>query len=100
MTQEALAELASLNYKYIGRVELGKADPGADVLVRLARALRVPVGELFETITPSNTAPLWPPPDDADAVAGALRTLHDAVDRLLSPKTRPLTTRAPRRKGR
>ena len=45
MTQEALAELASLNYKYIGRVELGKADPGADVLVRLARALRVPVGE-------------------------------------------------------
>ena len=100
MTQEALAELASLNYKYIGRVELGKADPGADVLVRLARALRVPVGELFETITPSNTAPLWPPPGDADDVAGALRALHDAVDRLLSPKARPVTTRAPRRGGR
>src|SRR5258708_11792891 len=53
MTQETLAELASLNYKYIGRIELGKADPGADVLVRLSRALAVPVGELLDTITPS-----------------------------------------------
>src|SRR6476659_11083443 len=57
MTQETLAELASLNYKYVGRVELGKADPGADVLVRLARALSVSVGELFETITPAATTP-------------------------------------------
>src|SRR5258708_40041002 len=53
MTQETLAELAGLNYKYIGRIELGKADPGADVLVRLARGLGVAVGELFDTITPS-----------------------------------------------
>ena len=100
LTQEALAELASLNYKYIGRVELGKADPGADVLVRLARALRVPVGELFETITPSTATPVWPPPGDADDVAAALRSLTTAVDRLLSPKPRPLSTRAPRRSTR
>jgi transcriptional regulator with XRE-family HTH domain len=97
MTQEALAELASLNYKYIGRVELGKADPGADVLVRLARALRVPVGELFETITPSNAVPVWPPPGEADDVSAALQALTHAVDRLLAPKPRPLSNRAPRR---
>src|SRR6476659_4691916 len=56
LSQERLAELAGLNYKYIGRIELAKADPGADVLVRLARALSVPVGELFETITPADGA--------------------------------------------
>jgi transcriptional regulator with XRE-family HTH domain len=97
MTQEALAELASLNYKYIGRVELGKADPGADVLVRLARALRVPVGELFETITPSGTAAVWPPPGEADDVASALHALTTAVERLVSPRPRPPGSRAPRR---
>jgi transcriptional regulator with XRE-family HTH domain len=97
MTQEALAELASLNYKYIGRVELGKADPGADVLVRLARALRVPVGALFETITPSDGAPAWPPGGEAEDVTTALQALTAAVDRLLSPKARPPGSRAPRR---
>jgi transcriptional regulator with XRE-family HTH domain len=102
MTQETLAELASLNYKYIGRVELGKADPGADVLVRLARALRVPVGELFETITPSgsgaprSTLAL----DDVERVAAALQLLTAAVERLLSPESRPLAARAPRRPSR
>ena len=98
MTQETLAELASLNYKYIGRVELGKADPGADVLVRLARALRVSVGELFDTITPAATSgPAWPPPGEAEDLAAALQALTIAVERLLSPKPRPFTSRAPRR---
>ena len=32
MSQERLAELAGLNYKHIGRIELAKSDPGADVL--------------------------------------------------------------------
>jgi transcriptional regulator with XRE-family HTH domain len=100
MTQEALAELASLNYKYIGRVELGKADPGADVLVRLARALRVPVGELFETITPASSLPTWPRPGQADEVSAALRALTDALERLFAHKPPPLSTRAPRRSSR
>lgn len=100
MTQEGLAELASLNYKYIGRVELGKADPGADVLVRLARALRVPVGELFETITPSDGTRPSLPLDDVERVTVALQTLTAAVERLLSPESRPAAVRAPRRPSR
>jgi transcriptional regulator with XRE-family HTH domain len=84
MTQETLAELASLNYKYIGRVELGKADPGADVLVRLARALSVPVGELFETITPSGANPRWLPLMDVENVTAALQALTSAIERLLA----------------
>lgn len=97
MSQEALAEGAKLNYKYIGRVELGKADPGADVLVRLARALRVPVGELFETITPTGTAPPQPPALDGEEVTGALATLTAAINSLLEGHPRPHSTRAPRR---
>jgi transcriptional regulator with XRE-family HTH domain len=102
MTQETLAELAGLNYKYIGRIELGKADPGADVLVRLARALGVPVGELFETITPSGAAP--PPPslplEDVERVTASLQALTAAVERLVSQKSRAASIRAPRRPTR
>ena len=92
MTQETLAELAGLNYKYIGRIELGKADPGADVLVRLARALGISVGEIFETITP-RALPL----DQVDAVASALQALTAAIEQLLSNQPRRPVVRAPRR---
>ena len=100
MTQETLAELASLKYKYIGRVELGKADPGADVLVRLARALSVPVGELFETITPTGAAPRSLPVADVESVTAAMQALTTAIDRLLSHQPRPTQARAPRRVAR
>jgi transcriptional regulator with XRE-family HTH domain len=100
MTQETLAELASLNYKYIGRIELGKADPGADVLVRLARALAITVGELFETITPSGAAPPALPQDDVERVTASLQALTASVERLLSYQSRPPALRAPRRRPR
>lgn len=100
LSQERLAELAGLNYKYIGRIELGKADPGADVLVRLARGLGVPVGELFDTITPANTATYRVSPDDIDSVATALTSLKTIVDRVLMRQPRPLPVRAPRKSRR
>jgi transcriptional regulator with XRE-family HTH domain len=100
MTQEKLAELASLNYKYIGRIELGKADPGADVLVRLARALSVPVGELFETITPAGATARWFPVAEVENVMAALQALTTAIERLLSDQPRSLRARAPRRPQR
>ena len=89
MTQETLAELAGLNYKYIGRIELGKADPGADVLVRLARALGIPVGDLFETITPARGVPPALPLDHVDAVTSALETLTAAIEQLFSNRSNP-----------
>lgn len=100
MSQERLAELASLNYKYIGRVELGKADPGADVLVRLARALSVPVGELFDTITPTESGVRVLPAADVESVTAAMQALTTAIDRLLSQQPRPTRARAPRRSSR
>jgi transcriptional regulator with XRE-family HTH domain len=99
-SQMYLAERAGLNYKYIGRVELAKADPGADVLVRLARALSVPVGELFETITPSDTVPYRLLPPDVEALPTALAALKAIVDRVLARAPYPVTKRAPRLKDR
>ena len=103
LSQERLAELAGLSYKYVGRIELAKADPGADVLVRLARALTVSVGELFETITPA-AAPAANAyrvsPADVDAVTAALDTLSSVVDRVRARQPRPVPARAPRRTRR
>jgi len=100
LSQERLAELAGLHYKYIGRVELAKADPGADVLVRLARALAVPVGELFETITPTGPIPYRLSPADIDTVSAALATLSTVVDRVIARQPRPVPQRSPRRPRR
>jgi transcriptional regulator with XRE-family HTH domain len=99
MSQERLAELSSLNYKYIGRVELAKADPGADVLVRLARGLDVSVGELFETITPSGSAARISPAD-MESVTSALAALSTTVTRVISGQPRALPKRAPRKSRR
>ena len=100
MTQEKLAERAGLNYKYVGRVELGKAEPGADVLVRLARALSIPVGELFETITPASTRGRILPPAEVEQVTRALKDLTTSVERLLADQPRADLSRASRRSPR
>jgi transcriptional regulator with XRE-family HTH domain len=102
LSQERLAELAGLSYKYVGRIELAKADPGADVLVRLARALTVSVGDLFETITPAAAAanPYKVAPADIEAVTAALGTLSTVVERVRARQPRPLPARAPRRPRR
>ena len=97
LSQERLAELAGLHYKYIGRVELSKAEPGADVLVRLARALAVPVGELFDTITPAATSPYRLSPGDLDSITSALDTLTAIVDRVVGREPRPVPLRSPRK---
>jgi len=100
MSQESLAELAGLNYKYIGRIELAKADPGADVLVRLARALMVPVGELFATITPDRGDPYHLSPADVDTITAALATLKNIIDRIVAGEPPPLPRRSPKRPRR
>ena len=100
LSQEKLAELAGLTYKYVGRIELAKADPGADVLVRIARALAVPVGELFETITPMDPIPNRVSPADLEGVSAALATLTTMVERVLGRQPRPVLARAPRRSSR
>jgi transcriptional regulator with XRE-family HTH domain len=48
MTQEALAEKAGISRVYIARLETGRQDPTLATLKKLAKALKVKVGELLE----------------------------------------------------
>ena len=100
LSQERLAELAGLNYKYIGRIELAKAEPGADVLVRLARALVIPVGEIFATITSKDATPNRVSPADLEALSTALASLTAVTNRIVSRQPHALPARAPRRARR
>jgi transcriptional regulator with XRE-family HTH domain len=48
LTQWQLAKKAGLSLGYVGRLELSMHDPSLSTLMKLAKALRVPVGELVE----------------------------------------------------
>lgn len=47
LSQGALAERAGMDTAEVGRIELGKRDPGVRVIARLARGLGVGPGELL-----------------------------------------------------
>jgi transcriptional regulator with XRE-family HTH domain len=53
LTQTEVADAAGITYKHLGRIELAQSEAGADMLVRIAKALGVTVGDLFATITPA-----------------------------------------------
>ncbi len=48
LTQPELARRASLSRGYLARLELGMQSPTLEVIERLARALHVKPGQLFE----------------------------------------------------
>lgn len=48
MSQANLAEKSGVSREYIARLELGQQNPTLGTLEKLARALRVKVGELLE----------------------------------------------------
>ena len=48
MSQADLAKASGVSREYIARLELGQQDPTLGTLQKLARALKVKVGELVE----------------------------------------------------
>ncbi|MGH9161897.1 MAG: helix-turn-helix domain-containing protein [Vicinamibacteraceae bacterium] len=101
LSQERLAELADLiNYKHIGSIELSKVEPCAEVLIRLAQGLKVPVGELFETITPMQSHGHRLSPADLEAILASLENLTTIFDRVRAGQPPPVPRRAPRRPHR
>ena len=48
LSQEALARKAHVSRGYLARIEIGRHDPTLSVLRRLAKGLRVSVGELVK----------------------------------------------------
>lgn len=47
LSQERLAESASITVSYLSRIEIGRRIPTLEVLVAISRALEVPLGRLF-----------------------------------------------------
>lgn len=48
LTIERLAEKANLHPNYLGRVERGEEHVSVSALIRIAKALRIPVSRLFD----------------------------------------------------
>ena len=48
LSQVKLSIATGLHWNYIGQLERGEVNPGATVLIKLAKALNIAVGELFE----------------------------------------------------
>lgn len=46
-TQERLAEIVELNPKYIGEVERGEKIISIEALLRIARAVKIPIRDFF-----------------------------------------------------
>lgn len=47
LSQEALAERANIHPNYVGRIERGECAPTVEILVRIAKALKVPPYKFF-----------------------------------------------------
>lgn len=47
LTQEGLAEMCGIHYKFLGGIERGNANPTLTVLRKIAKAMNVSLAELF-----------------------------------------------------
>jgi transcriptional regulator with XRE-family HTH domain len=104
LSQEKLAERAGLTSKFLGEVERVETNPSTTSVARLAAALSVNVGDLFEAgdeLLPVQTTQL-------DQVQESYRTLGLAIEGLRSPgdngtngsTPRPTIIPPPRHKAR
>lgn len=55
LSQEQLASLCELDRTYIGGIERGERNPALKNIYRLARALNLPISELFEGLEGANS---------------------------------------------
>jgi transcriptional regulator with XRE-family HTH domain len=78
LSQEGLGDKAGLHYTYIGAVERGEKNCSIETVEKIAKALKIEIGELFPKV-PERTA------KDMKALAGK----H--MDKLSSEILRPLT---------
>lgn len=47
LTQEKLAEIASINEKYYGKIERGKSHPTLTIIDKICKALEIKISELM-----------------------------------------------------
>lgn len=96
LSQEKLAERAGLTSKFLGEVERIETNPSTTSIARLAAALSVNVGDLFEA--GDHLLPV--PSNQIDRVREAHRTLGLAIDELKSPGVSTPNGGLPRHRGK
>lgn len=75
LTQAEVGERAALAISYVSRIENGRVQPTAVMLQRLARALEVPVADLFAAPDESLAAPhICPVSHSGECVGRMIRT--------------------------
>lgn len=57
-SQDALAALSGIHRNHLGAIERGTKQAGLLAIVRIAAALKVPVGELFANLSPESETPI------------------------------------------
>jgi transcriptional regulator with XRE-family HTH domain len=57
LSQERLGEAANVHMTHVSKIERGQCEPGIRTVFKLAEALRVSVGALFEGIDPRMNGP-------------------------------------------
>ena len=72
LSQEQLAELSSLNRVTIAKYEIGRVEPGAQALSRIADALDVSVDTLLGRSDPAQQITPKPRTPEARIVSGAM----------------------------
>jgi transcriptional regulator with XRE-family HTH domain len=81
LSQEKLAERAGLTSKFLGEVERIETNPSTTSIARLAAALSVNVGDLFDE--GDHLLPV--PATQLDRVQESYRSLGDAIEGLRAP---------------
>jgi transcriptional regulator with XRE-family HTH domain len=99
LSQDRLAEGAGISTNHLQNIEAARVNPGATVLLGLAEALGVTVGDLFDAPTHTDGQRLLTP-IDADELTSTLKALTTVVERLVSGESAHVPQRAPRRPRR
>lgn len=73
LSQLRLALVASVSARHVSFIESGRSEPGRDVLIRLGRALELPLIELNRVLVAGRFAPMHPERSFDDPDLGAVR---------------------------
>jgi transcriptional regulator with XRE-family HTH domain len=74
LSQLRLALAAGVSARHLSFVESGRAEPGRDVLIRIGRALELPLREQNQLLQAGGYAPLHPPGGWATPTSRSPRT--------------------------
>ena len=55
LSQQSLAELAGISYKYLGEIERGQVNLSVEILIKIAESLLVPPGDLLNDVITDET---------------------------------------------